>query len=88
MTTSLLMAKVNIKDTLKALNQILCIHYPLRFQKKDAEIKALIHSSNEINAMTLLYTSKLGLKICFINVRAQKINGSIFKIFKMVLVNF
>ena len=38
--------------------------------------------------MILGYALKLGLKICTINVRIQKINGSIFKIFKTVLANF
>ena len=38
--------------------------------------------------MTLEYTSKLGLKIYFTNVRAQKINDSILKMFRMILASF
>ena len=38
--------------------------------------------------MTLAYTLKLGLKVYHTNVGAQKIDGSILKIFGMVLVNF
>lgn len=38
--------------------------------------------------MTLIYTAKLGLKVCQTDVRAQKIEGSTFKIFKILLANF
>ena len=38
--------------------------------------------------MTLSYTLKLSLKICLINIKAQKIDNSIFEIFEMVLANF
>ena len=38
--------------------------------------------------MTLKYALKLDLKICYINVKAQKIDSSIFKTFEMVLASF
>ena len=38
--------------------------------------------------MTLVYASKLGLKVCFTNVGVQKIDGSIFKTFNMILASF
>ena len=38
--------------------------------------------------MTPRYTSKLGLKICPTNIEMQKIDGSIFKIFEIVLTSF
>ena len=38
--------------------------------------------------MTPAHTSKLGLKVYFTNVRAQKIDGSIFKTFGIVLASF
>ena len=38
--------------------------------------------------MTLGYILKLGLKIRFINVGVQKINGSTFNTFEIVLVSF
>lgn len=53
-----------------ALNWVFYIHYPICF-KKD-KIKALINLSSKINAMTLIYAAKLGIKICSINVGAQK----------------
>lgn len=38
--------------------------------------------------MTLAYALKLGLKICFTNIKAQKIYSSIFRIFEMVFTSF
>lgn len=38
--------------------------------------------------MNLGYILKLGLTICFANIKIQKINSFIFKIIKIVLANF
>ena len=38
--------------------------------------------------MILGYASKLGLKVCSINVKAQKVDDSILKTFKIVLDSF
>lgn len=38
--------------------------------------------------MVLIYALKLDFKIYYINVGAQKIDGSILKIFKMALTSF
>ena len=38
--------------------------------------------------MTLVYTLKLGLKACSTNVGMEKINSSIFKMFKVVMASF
>lgn len=38
--------------------------------------------------MTLVYTSKLGFQVYCIDVKTQKIDGSILKTFKIVLVSF
>lgn len=48
----------------------------------------MINSSSKINAITLEYTLKLDLNVCFTNIKAQKINTSIFKIFGINLANF
>lgn len=37
--------------------------------------------------MTSIYLAKLSLKVCYINVKAQKIDSSIVKTFGIVLVN-
>ena len=41
-----------------------------------------------MNAMIVEYVLKLGLKICFTNVKVQKIDGSIFKTFGIILASF
>ena len=48
----------------------------------------MIDSSSKINAMTPAYVSKLGLQARNTNVGAQKIDGSIFQMFGIVLVDF
>ena len=70
------------------LERVLCIHYPLRFQKDTADVRALIDSGSEVNAMTLAYASKLGLRVRHTDVGAQKIDGSTLQTFGMVLANF
>lgn len=52
------------------------------------KIKALINSNIKVNAITLAYASKQDLIIRHINVKAQKINGFILKMFEMVLIRF
>lgn len=53
-----------------ALIKVLYIYYPLYFYKdKKNMFRALINFSGEINAMTLAYALKLGLKIYHIGVR-------------------
>lgn len=85
-TISLLMAEASIEDILLALDWGLCVHYLFWF--KNNEVWALINSGSKINAITPTYIAKLSLKIRYINIRAQKIDGSIFKTFEIVLTNF
>lgn len=40
------------------LDHILYIHYLVSFWKSNYNIEILIHSKNEVNIMTLIYTSK------------------------------
>ena len=71
-----------------SLEWVSCIYYPLHFQKDNADVRALIDSGSEVNAMTPAYLSKLGLKVYHTNVGTQKINKFILEIFEMVLANF
>ena len=48
----------------------------------------MLDSGSEVNAMSLAYTKRLGLKTRKTNVGAQKINGSALKTFGMVIANF
>lgn len=82
MATSTSVAEANRE----ILERILYICYLIQFKKN--EVQALLNSSNEINTITLAFALKLGLKIYHINIRTQKINSSIFKIFEMVLASF
>lgn len=42
------------------LDPVLCIHYPVQFQKDKETVWALIDSGSKVNAMTLAYTKQLG----------------------------
>ena len=70
------------------LERVSCVHYPLRFRKDTADVRALIDSGSEVNAMTPAYTSKLGLRVRYTDVGAQKIDGSTLQTFGMALANF
>ena len=80
------MTKASKKDVI--LDRILCIHYLVSSWKDQDEMLALINLESEVNAMTSLYASKLGLKVCPTNIGAQKVDGSTLKIFGMVLASF
>lgn len=49
---------------------------------------ALINSRSKINAMTPVYVLELGLKVRQTNVGDEKNDGSMFKIFEIVLASF
>ena len=76
------------KEKHVSLERIPCIHYPLRFCKDTAGVRALIDSSSEVNAISPAYILKLGLKVHHTNVRAQKIDSSSLETFGMVLASF
>lgn len=87
LATSALMTKAS-KENEVALNWVFCIYYPFCFQKDTIKVKALIDSGSKVNIITPTYAAKLGLKVCHTNVRAQKIDGSTLKIFKIGLASF
>ena len=76
------------KEKYVFLEQMSYIHYPLRFCKDTAGVRALIDSCSEVNAMSPAYALKLGLKVHHTNIRAQKIDGSTLETFGMVLASF
>lgn len=51
------------KEANLPLKRMLCIYYIIYFKKNQIEIQALNNSQNEVNVMTLVYVSKLGLKV-------------------------
>ena len=76
------------KEDYMFLERVPYIYYRLRFQKDITSVKALIDSGSEVNVMTPVYTSKLGLNIHHTDVGAQKIDDSILETFGMVLASF
>lgn len=50
----------NINNLILLLKYILCIYYPLYFQKIKNNVEVLINFSNEVNAITPAYAKKLG----------------------------
>lgn len=71
------------------LNRISYIYYPLCFSKnKKNKIQALINSGSKVNAITPAYALKLALKIRQTGIGAEKINGSIFETFGIMLASF
>ena len=87
-TISSLVTVASMKDTLRLLEKVLCIYHPLYFQKNLRETRMLINSGSKVNAMTLVYAAKLGLKVRKINIKPQKIDGSILDTFGIVLADF
>ena len=63
------------------LERVPCIHYPLRFRKDTAGVRALVDSGSEVNAMTPAYAAKLGLQVRKTEIGSQKIDGSIGKLY-------
>ena len=68
--------------------RVFYIYYPVQFQVSQEQIKALLNSGNEVNAMNPDYAWKLGLKIRRTNVGDQKINSSALETFEMVIADF
>lgn len=77
--------EANKKDDI-ILEKVFCIHYSVWFKKN--EVQALINLSNKVNAITLVYASKLDFQVRCANVGAQKIDDSTFKTFGMVMASF
>lgn len=70
------------------LKRIPCIYYPLCFEKNQAKIQVLTNFGSKINVMAPAYATKLGLKVRLTNVGAQKIDGSTFEMFGIILASF
>lgn len=87
LTISFLVTEVSIKDTLRPLKRVSCIHYLLSFWKIYVKL-SFINLGSEVNTITPTYIAKLSFKIQKTNIKAQKINNSIHNTFGMVLTDF
>ena len=77
---------VPVTETSKEVVRVPCIHYPVRFQAE--QVRALLDSGSEVNAMSPAYAERLGLKTRKTNIGAQKIDGSTLETFGMVIADF
>lgn len=68
--------------------QVLCLRYHITFWKKSMSMSRLFESGGEINAMHLTFAWELGLPSRPTNVEAQKIDGIMLNIFRMVVTAF
>ena len=71
---------------------MLCIWYPVRFRWKnnkdqDKDVRVLIASGSEVNAMDPAYATKLGFCARKIDIGVQKIDRSHLDIFGIVIVD-
>ncbi len=73
-------------SSLKALQRVPYIRYPVQFQAQP--IEALIDSGIEVNAMTPAFAAKLGLSIRPTSVGAQMIDGSPIATYGMAVAAF
>lgn len=64
------------------------IYYPIYIQKSQEQIEVLIDSGSKVNVMNLNFARKLGFHIWKTNIRAQKIDGSIAEIFRILITKF
>lgn len=74
--------------TSPSLKYILYIYHLVQFKKDQVKVQALWDFVNKVNIMILIYMASLSLTVWSTNVGAQKIDGFIFKMFKMVLASF
>ena len=81
------MTETNKEDKM-TLKRVSCVYFSHRFGKDTVDVRALIDSGSEVNAITLAYISKLDLRARHTNVGAQKIDDSILQTFGMVLASF
>ena len=72
----------------KVIIRVPYIHYPVWFQEDQEQVRALLDSRSKVNAMSLAYAKKLGLKTWKTNVGAQEIDSSTLETFGMVIADF
>ena len=90
MATSAPMTNTSREVTFK---QVPCIWYLVRFRRKneknkDKDIRALIDSSSEFNAIHPAYAINLGLRARKIDVSTQKIDRSYLNTFEIVIADY
>ncbi len=77
-----------MEASIAPLQHVPYIRYPVLIQDDQPEVKALINSDSEVNAMTLAYAKKLDLTTHKTSIGAQKIDGSPLETYGMVSASF
>ena len=72
----------------EALKCVPYIHHLVQIKRDTTQVQTLINSKNEINIIYPTFTKQLGLPIQPIDVRAQKVNGTILDIYGIVVATF
>lgn len=75
-------------DPTLLFNRISYNYYFIWFKKNQIKIHALLDFGIKVNTITPIHMAKLGFKVRSTNIKAQKIDSSTFKIFRMVLASF
>ena len=81
--------------SVKELEQVMCIQYHIPFPGGITQddsvldpVSALLNSGSEVNAIHPAFTERLVLVVQTINVGAQKIDGTTFETYKIVVAAF
>ena len=85
------MLVTDAKETQKVrvLDRVPYICYPMQFWKNMGKnVLVLLNSKSEVNVMTLVYTTQLGLKVQKTNIVIQKIDKSLLKTYSIVIAAF
>ena len=70
--------------SLEALKHIFYIKYSIQFQAQ--QVKVLVNSDSEMNAMNPTFAAKIDLSTQSINVGAQKIDAFVLKTYDITIV--
>ena len=68
------------------LVQVLCIQYPITFKKKSMLV--LLDLSSEVNTIHPTFAKELGFFIKLIDIRVQKIDGTMLDTYRIVVAAF
>lgn len=75
-------------NSIKALQYIFSIQYPVNFQKNPNQVQAFINFKSEVNTMTSINAKKLGFAIRKVNNSVQNIDEIILVFYNMAITGF
>ena len=77
-----------IDNSKEVIVKIPCIYYLVQFKEEQKQIRVLLDNGSKVNIRNPVFAWKLGFYIQKTNVGAQKIDGSAFETFGIVITNF